>query len=80
MRELPCVLSLYIERFREKNNHPKKLIICVDLAKLPNHVYKYHQILRKRSHDDWEHHIYSSLEDVFLLTSTDDDLKEMGDL
>lgn len=74
------IVNLYYERFKERNNHPKKLIIMVDLGKLPNNVYKYHQLLRKRSHDDWEHHIYTSLEDLFITTHTDKDLEEISKL
>jgi len=73
-----AVISMYIERYKESKLHPKKLFITVDLAKLPNNVYRYHQLVRSRSHEDWEDYIYTSLEDNFVLTHVDADLEEMS--
>lgn len=47
-----AVLSMYIERYKENKLHPKKLLITVDLAKIPNNVYRYHQLVRSRSRED----------------------------
>lgn len=73
-----AVLSMYIERYKENRLHPKKLLITVDLAKIPNNVYRYHQLVRSRSRVDWEDYIYTSLEDNFVLTHVDADLEEMS--
>lgn len=73
-----AVISMYIERYKENKLHPKKLCITIDLSKLPNNVFRYHQLIRNRSRFDWEDYIYSSLEDNFSYTHSDADLLEMA--
>lgn len=72
------LIESYFIRHKEKSLHPKKLLITVDLAKLPNNVYRFHQLIRSHSREDWEDYIYTALTDNFTLTHTDNDLNEMA--